>query len=67
MIVLWRNLGGYLLIQKSVRSGSLFLLDGQYVGSPVDRWVRLFPSAVLCTTHPLGEISLDLQSVCLAL
>jgi hypothetical protein len=55
------------VIQKSIRSGSLFLWDGQYVGSPMDRCVRLFLSIALCTTSPLGETSLDHQSVCLAL
>jgi hypothetical protein len=27
--------------QKSTRSGSLFLSDGQYVGSPIDRYFKL--------------------------
>jgi hypothetical protein len=43
----------------STVSGSLFLSDGQYVGSPVDRCFKLFPSIVLST----GVISLDPQSV----
>jgi hypothetical protein len=30
------------VIQKSTRSGSLFLSDGQYVGSTVDRCFKLF-------------------------
>jgi hypothetical protein len=37
------------------------------VGSPVDRCFKLFLSIVLSTSHPLGVISLDPQSVCLAL
>jgi hypothetical protein len=53
--------------QKSTRSGSLFLSDGQYVGSPEDRCFELFFPIVLSTSRPLGEISLDPQSVCLAL
>jgi hypothetical protein len=60
MIVLWQNLGGYLfVIQKSVRSGSLFMSDSQYVGSPMDRWVRLHLSTLLCITRSLGKMSLD--------
>jgi hypothetical protein len=37
------------------------------VGSPVGRWVRLFLSTVVCTTHPLDEMCLELQLVYLAL
>jgi hypothetical protein len=44
--------------QKSTRSGSLFLSDGQYASSPNDRCFKLFFSTVLSTSRPLGEISL---------
>jgi hypothetical protein len=37
------------------------------VGSPVDRCFKLFLSIVLSTSHPLRVMSLDPQSVCLAL
>jgi hypothetical protein len=50
--------------QNSTRSGSLFLSDGQYVGSPVD---VLFPPIVLSTSRLLAVTSLDQQSICLAL
>jgi hypothetical protein len=53
--------------QKSTRSGSLFLSDGQYVGSPVDRCFKLILSVALSISRPLGVMSLDPQSVCLAL
>jgi hypothetical protein len=53
--------------QKSTRSGSLFLSDGQYVGSPEDICFKLFFFNVLSTSRPLGEVSLNPQSVCLAL
>jgi hypothetical protein len=53
--------------QKSTRSGSLFLSDGQYVGSPIDRCFKLFLSIILSTSRPLGILSLYPQSVCLAL
>jgi hypothetical protein len=49
--------------QKCSRSGSLFLSDGQYVGSPIDRYFMLFLSIVLSTSRPMGVISLDLQSM----
>jgi hypothetical protein len=45
--------------QKSTRSGSLFLSDGQYVGSPIDRCFKLLPSIVLCSLCPLGVMGLD--------
>jgi hypothetical protein len=48
---------------KSTRSGSLFLSDGQYVGSPVDRRFKLCLSIVLNTRRPLGVINLNPQSV----
>jgi hypothetical protein len=53
--------------QKFSRSGSLFLLDGKYEGSPADRCFKLFLSIVLSTSRPLGTVSLDPQLVCLAL
>jgi hypothetical protein len=53
--------------QKSTRSGSLFLSDGQYMGSPVDRCFKLFLFIILSTSRPLGVMSLDPQWVCLAL
>jgi hypothetical protein len=55
------------VILKTIRSGSIFLSDGQYVCFPVDIWVRLYLPVVFRTTRPLGEMSLDPQSVCLAL
>jgi hypothetical protein len=30
------------VMQESIRSGSLFLSDGQYVGFPLDRCFKLF-------------------------
>jgi hypothetical protein len=36
-------------------------------GSPVDRYFKLFLYIVLSTSRPLGAMSLDPQSVCLAL
>jgi hypothetical protein len=36
MILLQRTL---FVTEKATRSGSLFLSDGQYVGSPIDRYV----------------------------
>jgi hypothetical protein len=55
--------------QKSTRSGSLLLSDGQYVGSPENRCFKFFFFffSVLSTSRPLDAISLDPQSVCLAL
>jgi hypothetical protein len=53
--------------QKSTRSSSLFLSGGQYVGSPVDECFKLFLSIVLSALRPLGVVSVDSQSVCLAL
>jgi hypothetical protein len=53
--------------QKSIRSGSLFLSVGQYVGCLIDRCLKLVLSTVLSISRPLGHISLDPQSVCLAL
>jgi hypothetical protein len=58
---------GPFVTQKCTRSGSLFLSNGQYVGPLVDGCFKLFLSTVLSTSHPLGVMSLDLQSVCLAL
>jgi hypothetical protein len=46
---------------KSTRSGSLFLPDGQYVGSPIGRSFKLFLSIVLSTSRPMGVMSLDPQ------
>jgi hypothetical protein len=43
--------------QKSIRSGILFTSDGQYVGCPVERWVRLLLSIVLSRTRPRGVMS----------
>jgi hypothetical protein len=51
--------------QKSTRSGSLLLADGQYVGSPVDRCFVF--AIVLSTSRALGLVSQDPQSVRLAL
>jgi hypothetical protein len=53
--------------QKSIRPGSLFLPVGQYVSSPVDICLKLFLSIVLSISCPLGDVSLDPQSLCLAL
>jgi hypothetical protein len=54
--------------KKYTRSGSLFLSDGQYVGSLEDKCFKFFLSfIVLNTLCPLGVISLDPQSVCLLL
>jgi hypothetical protein len=64
MILLQRSLEKY---PSSTRSGSLFLRDGQYVGSPVDRCFKLFLSIVFSTSRPLGVMSLDSQLVCLTL
>jgi hypothetical protein len=53
--------------QKSTRSGSLFLLDCQYEGSPKNRRFKLFSPIVLSTLRPLDKINLEPHSVCLAL
>jgi hypothetical protein len=47
---------------KSTRSGSLFLLGGQYVDS-----LEVGVLSCFFLHCPLGVISLDPQSVCLAL
>jgi hypothetical protein len=59
--------GMHFVTQKSVWSGSSFLSDGQYVGSPVDRCVKLLPSIVMSSSRPFNEMSLDPQSVRFAL
>jgi hypothetical protein len=41
--------------QKSSRSGSLFLSDDKYVGSPIDRCFKLLLSIFLDGSCPLGE------------
>jgi hypothetical protein len=65
MILLQRSLGEFILLtQKSTRSGSLFLSDGQYGGSPIDWYFKLFLSVVLSSSRPLNVMSLDPQSVC---
>jgi hypothetical protein len=45
--------------QKCTRSGSLFLSDGQNVGSPVDIRFKLFLSIVLSSSRPLGVMNLN--------
>ena len=47
------------VIQKSIKSGSLFGSDGQYVGLPVDTCDRFIASMVLKSSRPFGEIILD--------
>jgi hypothetical protein len=53
--------------QKFARSGGFSLSDGQYVSFPEDRCFKLLFYIVLSTLRPLGEMSLDPQSLCLAL
>jgi hypothetical protein len=62
-----KSWGTLIVTQKCTRSGSLFLSDGQYVGSHVDRCCKLFLSIVLSTLRPLGVVSVELQLAYLAL
>ena len=53
--------------QKSIKSGSLFGSDGQYVGLPVDTSERFIANMVLKSSLSLGEIILHPHIVGLAL
>jgi hypothetical protein len=46
---------------KSTIFNSLFLSDGQYVGSPLNRWFKLLLFIVLSSSRLLGVMSLDSQ------
>jgi hypothetical protein len=56
-----------LVTQKSIISGSLFRSVGQYVGSPVERCLKLWCSRTVWRVRPQGEIRREPQSVCFAL
>jgi hypothetical protein len=56
-----------LVAQKSTRSEMLCTSDCLYIGCPVERWDRLLLSSVLRSSRTRGVMSLDPQSVSLAL
>jgi len=51
---------------KSSRSAVLFVSEGQYVGSPVDRYEQLCFVMDCSKFLPFGVINLDPQLVCFA-